>query len=60
MFVFRFLNTCRKSKYLEKRGGVEQSPITPQTDDEVDAVRDVIVPWNHTKITVCANVLLLN
>ena len=31
--------------HLEEGGGVQQGPITPQADDEVNLIGDVIVIW---------------
>lgn len=40
--IFRLVNEL-KCDCLEEGGGVEQSPISTQADDQVDAVGDIIV-----------------
>lgn len=33
------------SNYLEERRRIEKSPVTAQTDDQVDAVWDIVKTW---------------
>lgn len=35
--------------YLEEGGGVEQSPVSTETDDQVDAVGDIVITCRKTE-----------